>query len=252
MILERTNWADPSDLIISDIYEYDMKSGGLSIIQEKKLLSDQEIKKILSMDKHDAHKYIGNLQRTNDKIKLIEKVYFKEFRLLFGEINGLKDEDIVAIKKDAIFTRKYCSITQIGEYVQFREKNHYQAFLRLPKKELFWDGDNGKIDVKGLSDEKVELHRDYILKDISSIIGILSMYDYDTAKLKLVRLMNDYKTLQLPIEYYREFNPESCYRQIFGDRILSIHEDVGEYYKKDLIIEYNYLNVLVPLLSLIS
>lgn len=251
-ILEKTNWTDPSDLIISDIYEYDMQRGGLSIIKEKSLLPIEVIEKIEAMDKHEAHIYIGNLQRSNSNIKDIERVYFKEYRIEFGNINNLTDDDIVSIKKDAIFVKRYCGNTSIGKYINFREKNHYHAFMRLPNLELFWNADSGNIDIKGINDAQAECHKEFLLKEISSIIRKISSYDYEGARMKLVRLMNDYKNLNLPVEFYREFNTKNAYQQIIGDKVIATIADVGDYYKDSLIIEYNYLNVLVPLLNLIS
>ena len=256
-ILQRDNWTTNVDFIIGDIYEYDMRRAGLSIIKEKGLLPEEEIKKLESMDKHDSDVAIGKMERSNKELREKKKEGFKEYRLMFGEMNDLTDDNIISVKKDAIFCTKYCSETKIGNHIEFREKNQYHAFLRLPgkgepNKELYWNSYTGDIDVKGIGDDLVSLHKDYLLKSISMVIRKLSSYDNAGALNTLVRLMNDYKFRRLPAGYYREFNANSKFRQIIADRELLIDaEDMSGYYLETMRIEYNYLNVLVPLFDLV-
>ena len=57
MILERELWTDKSiSFLVSDIVEYDMKSAGFSIIQERNLLPENEIHEIANIedDKREA------------------------------------------------------------------------------------------------------------------------------------------------------------------------------------------------------
>ena len=237
-ILERDNWTTQADLVISDIYEYDMRRGGLSIIKEKKLLSDEEISKLESMAKHDADVTIGKMERINDTLRDGKKNGFTEYRLLFGELNELTDDDIISVKKDAIFCRKYCPNNKIGTYIEFREKNHYDAFLQLPrpnKLELYWNSDTDNIDVKGIIEKKVELHKDYMLKEIARVIRKLATYDTIGAQKELVKFMNEYKFGRLQPNYFRQLNPDS-----------TLLIDNGEFDKT-----FNYLNVLIPLLNII-
>ena len=252
-ILERDSWTTKVDFIINDIYEYDMRRGGLSIIKEKQLLPEDQIRKLESMDKHDSNVEIGKMERSNKQLREGKKAGFKEYRLLFGELNELTDDHIISVKKDAIFCTKYCNETKIGTHIEFREKNQYHAFLRLPgNKELYWNSYTGDIDVKGITDDLVPLHRDYLLKSISMVIRKLSSYDVSGATNTLVRLMNDYKFRRLPAGYYREFNTDSKFRQVIADRELLIDtDDMSGYYLQTLKIEYNYLNVLVPLFDLV-
>lgn len=106
------------------------------------------------------------------------------------------------------------------------------------------------MDVKGISDELVELHRPYLLKSISKFIRLLSQYDFKKATKFIVSLMNDYKLRNLPVGYYREFNTDSKYVYGINGRVMLV-PDIGESFKREVDISYNYLNVLVPLLQLI-
>ena len=249
-ILKRSNWTTPVDFMISDIIEYDMKRAGLSIIKENHLLPDDEIIRLEKKEKRVADTEIGKL---NYKIKGFSRTledYKTQYRLEFGKLNDLSDEDIISVKSDAIFTRKYCEHTQITEHIVFRQKHQYHAMLKLLNIELYWNEDTGEIDVKGIRDSEVEPHKEFLLKDISTIIHHMVSYDNENAIKKLVTLMDDYKFRRLPVGYYREFNTTSKYVMYIDDKIAEVNE-VGPSYIDNLVINYNYKNVLVPLLNLI-
>ena len=118
-ILERTSWTDRSvDLLIHDIVEYDMRDGGLSIIEEDKLLPPNLIEKFSKMEKGiKRNAAIGKLRYKKEyaDIPAKQNAAFTKYRLLFGEFNELEDEDVLSIKKDAIFSKKYCYHLKIGQ-----------------------------------------------------------------------------------------------------------------------------------------
>lgn len=248
-ILERDNWTTREfDFIISDIIEYDMKRAGLSIIKEKKLLDDKTISKLESMEKHLADTTVGKMQIKDKQLRDSLKKGFVEYRLKFGQANELRDEDIISVKKDAIFVKRYCEKTEFDTYIKFAEKNQYEAFMRLQNMEFYYNYE--KLDVKGLHKENEELHKEYVISMIHTFIRYLSMADMDRARDYIVRIMDDYKHRRLPAGYYREFNSDSGYLLNVGDSVIRAN-DVSDEYRKDLRIEYNYLNILIPLLNFV-
>lgn len=252
MILEKELWTDKSiSFLISDIVEYDMKEAGFSIIKERNLLPQETIEELNKIaDKKARQRKIGLLQRGIENKHFREELArgFKEYRLWFGEANGLDDIDILAIKKDAIFVKKFCYNTECGNHIRFVEKNVYTAFMQFGSFE-FYLKENG-LDVKGLLNDNLELHQKGMLLIIHRVMKLLSQYE-DIAAIKyVVKVMNDYKTYQLPVECYREFNSVNGYRLWQNDQ-ESVVKDVGESYKYNLIIDYNYINILVPLLNLV-
>ena len=114
--------------------------------------------------------------------------------------------------------------------------------------EFYYNSD--KLDVKGLHKDNEALHRDYMIGMIHGFIRCLSIADISRARDYLVKFMDDYKKRRLPVGYYREFNSDSGYLMNVGDQVIRVG-DVSDEYKKDLRIEYNYLNVLVPLLNFV-
>ena len=247
-ILTKSLWTDPADFIISDIYEYDMKRGGLSVIKEYSLLPQEEIEKLEKEEKKTSTINIGKLHHKFKGLAGQMNEGFMKARLLFGELNELKDSDIVSIKKDAIFTRKYCGVNQITDNILFREKNAYDAFIRIGKIEFYWSPE--KMDVKGISDERLIYHKD-ILEFISRIIQYMVRYDNKSALKLIVKYMNDYKKRTLPINFYREFNADSKFIFMLNESTVLQLDNIGEEHIRELKIEYNYLNILVPLMNLL-
>lgn len=249
--LKHSNWTDKSsDFIISDIIEYDMRRAGLSIIKEDKLLPPEVIAKLDKLPKKECDIKIGKMERSDKTLKDKKNSGFTKYRLLFGEANDLTDEDILSVKKDAIYVKKFCYETHFGEHIEFAEKNIYQAFLLLGRYEIYWN--ENSIDVKGITDEHLKLHKDYIMKVIWKFIGYLTRYDYDGARKYIVQVMDDYKHRRLSAGYYREFNEYSkfiCY--LGNEEQPSSLNDVGDSMIQNLVIGYNYLEVFVPLLGLV-
>jgi hypothetical protein len=249
-IFSRERYTDSSiSFLISDIVEYDMKEAGFSIIKEKKLLPQETIDKLSKIkEKQKRTVEIGKLERGNKALKKGKSDGFKHYRELFGEANGLNDEDVLSIKKDALFVKKFCYYTKFDNYIEFVEKNVYRAFMQFGPFE-FYLGDNG-VDVKGLVDDNVDKHKDGMMVVIKKVMELLSTYDDVKAIKYVVKIIDQYKSFKLPVDYYREFNSTSGYRIIQLDQEQIVH-DVGESYKTNLIIDYNFVNVLVPLLNLV-
>lgn len=257
-LLGRSKWTDPTiDLYIGDIIEYDMNDGGYSIIKEKNLLPPQIMRKLDRMGKGpDRHKAIGNLRyNKNPNVKQIGQILeseFKYYRIAFGKENQLSATDILSIKRDAIFTKRYVDVTSFGNYVSFAEKHHYDIFIKIKKIELFYDKSTNRLDVKGITDDKViRYHDEYLLKAVRKVLNRFITFDREKSIRYVVELIDDYKFLRLPVEYYREFNTGCGYQMNFGDQMVTL-EEVGEEVKPSLDIRFNFNELLIPLLNLAS
>lgn len=219
------------------ITEYDMERAGLNLIREYQLLPDSTIKKLQAMGKHDCDVSIGNLQRKNKEFAKQLSEAFATARKEFYHRNGLDEEHIISIKKDAIFTSKECNHQRIGTHINFRVKNQYTSYMKIgraPEMELFYQ--YSTIDVKGMSDEVQELHNDGFLKFFLTFFHKAETEPGERILRFLRTTIDRYKNLSLPLEYYREFNSRSSYVLLNG-------ESYGEYWeeeKENLDIHYNY------------
>lgn len=227
----KSTWLNPNIeyLFNDDIIEYDIHDAGFSLIQQYQLLPPEKIKELERIPRGiQRHIQVGVLQRDDKEFskKLTEK--FTEVRALFMMMNQLKDDSIISVKKDAIYTIGKVKRTTFGK-VKFMEKNHYSSYIRFPdisNLELYY-GENG-IDVKGMGDAAVNRHRLYMLEFLRKSIKSIEEQD-SSVKRKFMRFFNQYKFDELDEEFYIEFN--------------NVSRDQNKL--------FNYANLLIPLLKII-
>lgn len=239
-------------IINSEIIEWDIKSANTSVIRSYGLLPDKKIEKIEKLDKHDRVVAIGNIMRKDKDFSKSLEDKFNEVIKIFMHDNSLdKDIDIISIKRDALFVvNKDIRNKNIGEFILFMKKNTYHSFLYIKPYEFYISDD--KIDVKGISDDLLPLHKDGILQLISDIIEICGSSNMDKLQINryLIDFVNAYKNRELPFEYYREFNNQSKYKcNLFGNEVLL--DEIDEIYINQIDITFNYLNIVLPLIRII-
>jgi len=227
----KTTYLNPNIeyLFGEDIIEYDAKDAGFNIIKQYKLLPDDKIRELSMLGKGiDRHISIGKLQRDDKEFsnKLLEK--FAEVRSIFISTNNLSNDNIISVKKDAIFTIGYCKRLKFGT-IEFSAKNHYTSYIRFPYNnnlEIYYSNDN--MDIKGMGDSAINRHRLYMYEFIRSTIQMIENNNPQVKRF-IMKFINDYKSQNLDEEYYIEFNNKS----------------------RDLNPIYNYMNIIVPLIHVI-
>lgn len=253
-ILERGQWVDRSiDLYIGTLVEYDMRDGGLSIIKENKMLPPYMIERLEKIPKGvQRNSFIGKLKHNEmySDVPKQQNEKFKEYRLLFGERNRLTNDNIFAVRKDAIFVKKFCYETKIGTYIEFREKNIYDAFMRINNIEFYWKRDK-TIDVKGIVDTVIHKHDGYLNLMIWEFMRYLVSFDNDAAKKYIVNIIDKYKFFELHPEYYRMYDNRSGYQTILNGQVHLV-DNVGVSQIPSTNIGYNFTNLFVPMLRLVD
>lgn len=233
----------------TNIYEYDIESAGFNITREFKLLPSSDIERLTRMNKKDRHISIGMYQRDNKEYKENLKKGFISVRKFFFESNMLEDDDIINIRKDAIFTLKECNVTTNG-FINFRVKNVYSSYMRIDHLEFFFDRVNDSIDVKGIDDETLLKHKDGMMSFIRKFF--IMMEDKDPRSInKIMKFINKYKKRKLSVEYYKTFDVRSIYEELESDAIIEFDmETYDEDDKENLDITYNYLKIIIPMLKI--
>lgn len=233
-------------LFNTEIIEYDIKSAGMNISRAFNLIDEKFYDKLKSLPKDKRVKELGLKQRNDYEFTENLKKAFVNTRRLFIEANHLSEENIVSIKKDAFFVTKRCDETKFYDIIEFKEKNTYSSYIHLNRKiELYYNTD--KLDVKGIGDEKLKLHEDYILDLLKKFFVKMESDD----KIKVIdfmrRFIDKYKRKELESGYYRRFDgmsefdvnmPESEY--IFNPEI----------HKEYIDISYNLTQVLLKLIKI--
>lgn len=233
-----------------EIIEYDMKEAGFSLIKEYNLLGKNEIKYLEKLSKDRRTVSIGMMERTNKELVKNKKEAFKEARRMFFEANNININDIISIKKDAIFLNKRIQHTKFKEYIDFRLKNTYSSYIYLGKKlEIYYS--SYKTDVKGISDEKLESHNDYMLDIINKFINKCETSTSENSLEFLKRMVSKYKRRELDFGYYRTFDNRSVFEVDVGPEIVLYPELHGvNMDNKELLIDYNFRNIFLKLFKI--
>jgi hypothetical protein len=238
------------DYIVSvKIYEYDMKDAGFNLIKYFELLPKGEIDALEQIPKVYRTIKIGMLQR---KDQLFAKRLNKTFAIMrqrFFEENGLMEDDILSVKKDAIFIIgkrcKECSF----DNVEFRVKHTYTSFHKFDNIEFYYNRDD--LHVKGINDYKLIDHQDYMLTYLKDVFKFAEKESY----MKIVditkRFALEYKQKALDIGYYRELNSNSLYTFSNEANVLNQYafESIDDDLFETIDIGFNYINYVLPIIQ---
>lgn len=224
------------------IVEFDMKEAGFSLCKEYKLLPSDVLTKLSRYRKDRRNVEIGNLQRNNKDFNKNLRLAFEYARKLFFDANALDQTDIISIKKDAIFTFHPEKITkeQFGEHILFREKNQYSAYIQLEKRlEIYYHPEY--VDIKGINTENCNLHMDYMIDFIRKFCKHMETSTDEKTMDFIRRFATSYKLNKLDVGYYREFNANSKFVDLDGNK-YSVYDD-PQYLNKS----YNFEHVILKL-----
>lgn len=255
-LYEKTQYTNKHvNFLKASIREYDMKSAGFNILKNADVLSSGELAYLEQLDKKERNIRIGVMQRDNKEIKKIITKGFMEYRKKFFEANDIKDSEVLAIKKDAIFLiNKPIYNTEFG-HVKFELKNKYSSYYYIDKKELYFkNGMISKIDVKGIKEGKLQRHTKF-MKELIKIFKIVETGNSDKVIETIRKFAKSYLNMELHIDCYREFNSESNFR--FKDinfnqcnYTFNPCKDTITDMVDDIDIMYNYTHIIVPLIKI--
>ena len=230
---KQTTWLNPNIeyLFGENIIEYDMKDAGFSLIKQFHLLPDDEIARLERIPKGvNRHIAVGCIERDNKDFAQALTDKFCEARQVFIDINGINSEtNIIAVKKDAIFTIDPVKRTKFG-VVEFAIKNRYSSYIRFKTNgdiELYYN-DSG-IDIKGIGDIAANRHRIYTIEWLRGYFRLMENKD-SSVKRYLMNYITEFKAGELEDEYYLEFNSKSL--------------------KEDRL--FNFRKLLVPLTEIVN
>ena len=203
----KINWYNPNVEYIFDydICEYDMKDAGMSIIVNHKLLDDDTIHSLMGSSKKERNVAVGKIRGKDKVFSSIFSEKFTEMRQLFISTNSLKDDDIICVKNDAIYTIGTCQYTSFNG-IEFVLKNSYSSYIRFTENsdiEIFYR--NNSSDVKGINESNINKHRLYIMEYINKTISMIESKN-QSVKRHTRLFVDKYKTLKMDEGYYLEFN----------------------------------------------
>ena len=255
-IYERDLYTIPdTDFLISkNIFEYDIKSAGYNLIKYFNLLPTSKIDYLDNLSRTDRHIQIGIFERNDrDFAKKLTKS-FTDIRKIFFKENNLNEDNVVSIKKDAIFViGKECEKTKFGN-IEFVKKNKYTSFHRFDNIEMYYRNSKNSLDIKGIRDELLYQHEDYFISFLKRAFRLIEFNDQKTFISFMKRFIMSYRLRHLEIEYYRELSPDSLYvvdEDVIGEsKYFKIGIDnIDNSMIYDVDISYNYKKYILPIMQ---
>jgi hypothetical protein len=231
------------------IHEYDIASGGYSCSLNHDLLSNDEQLILATLNKKDKQIFLGNKAlQEKDFTKKLHAAFRHEIANFISQ-NEIPEENILSIKKDSItFFNSNISYTK-NNHVTFTLRKNFTTFILLGKLEFYYNIDNREFLVKGISsDLTIE---STLLEEIKQIMHLKSYKSDQSVYAHLKEMRENYLSLQLENSYYRELNALGKYKLKDKLRGAFLYVDRIDDDEINLIdIDYNYLNILLPLFKI--
>lgn len=245
-IIERSNWTNPNIDYLENahIIEYDMKSGGLSVIKEFGLLDDKYIDKLENMDKQHRDIVMGKMQILIPGMakKLVEG--FTKARQMFAAANNIDERKILSIKKDALFmVDSDIKTVQVTPNILFRPKNQYSSYANLNGKELYYSELKPNLDLKGFSEDVKNLQQNYLFKDFRRLMKQREILAADTMFDVLQNYRKSYLERYLDINNYRNLDSGNFDMPGFSS------DSADETMLETLNISHNYIYYVLPFIT---
>ena len=232
-------------LIDIPIREYDISKANINVLRDANILSEDQYQYFLHCPKLEREIAIGKMQGNDPSISLTLKEGITNARRVFMEMNAINPSDVLAIRNDAIMVigDRYMK-TDITDRVRFRLSGDYRSFYRINRMHLYYNFDlitkTEVLDIKGLGDLGVALHKNFMLEFISELFYTAQIEGVEMAIKLLANVYTQYINKSLSIEYYRELNEMSRYKLLNMSNFSSWYlESASEYHKKLLDISYN-------------
>jgi len=245
--------------INSDIIEWDIKSAGMSIIQEYKMISQTKINKLLKLPKDTMNISVGLIGQKDKVFARDLEENFNTVIKLFMEQNNLDiDYDVISVKRDAVFTiNREIKKDSIGEFITFIPKNRYHAYIYIKPFEFYLKR-NKFPDIKGLSGDKetrnylLSLHENGILNLIQELVQICETTNMDARKINnfCAEFVAMYKKRELDFDYYREFGTESKFKYVAFNNVMMM-DNINASVLRSIDITHNYQKIILPLINLV-
>lgn len=242
---------DISYIVGQNIYEYDMKDAGYSLIKEFDQLPHETIRKLSEMSKEKRRVAIGKIMKADREFSVKHTKSFGLIRQRFILENNIEKSDVLSIRKDAIFIiGKKCNELKFGE-VSFSEKNKYTSYHRYGQIEFLYRSSNNTLHVKGIDDKKFSEHDEFMGKFLRTVYKHLEAKNTERLVQFLLKFNHMYKSRTLPSGYYRELNATSKF--LINPRLskysVYLMNHVEDAYLSEIDITHNYVNIVLPIMQ---
>lgn len=216
----------------SIIKEYDIEKANISMLYHFGKINSDNYYQMYNMDKMKREVIVGNMIANDQEIFSIIQQGIYSAREEFFKITNISSSSVICIKNDAIFVldpyNTFPEIIEVFPNVRFRVKNTYTDYIRfINRVELFYYLDSinqiESYDIKGINNNLVELHKEYMLDFICYIVSLLHNNSIVEAIQTINTFYQQYISMKSDIGYYRQFDVESRFRYK-GLAMISVFE----------------------------
>ena len=253
-IIPGLNWTAPHDVFLGQITEVDMSSAGLTVIRQEGLLPAKVLARVEALPKSQQSVAVGKLSRLPEFKGLAGRVtegIRKRVDAMLQQ-NDVGADRILSVKRDAVFVTGPAPgrlILQDG--TRFKIKGSYTSFASLGGVEVYAVPRRGIADLKGIPNERRELHAKFITRMVLDVLGMIERNNLVEAADTLQQFRRDYAARLLPLGFYREFNSTSAYAVRAGDNVFHLDGE-SDVDRSAIEIAYNLKHVVVPLARAIA
>ncbi|QQO92578.1 hypothetical protein CPT_Machias_201 [Staphylococcus phage Machias] len=247
---QKTNYTSKVKYIKDTIItEYDIKSAGMNILYDSNWLDEKTYNMLKNTPKYERNVIIGKMLRKNKDMNnaLIEG--FKIARKFFMMNNNLSDNDVLSIKKDAIFViGKKCNNLKISNNVRFVESDTFDNYINILDKEHYIDLYNNRIEIKGYQKGIKEHHEKYLFNFLFECLWEDKKKDKTDLYKKLLIFKNNLINHNLDPGYYKDII-ENEYIIDLNTMKVFIDEDLEDNLRNGNLSYENQLRFLTDLIS---
>lgn len=233
-IITKNSYLTPSRYTSGRIVEYDIRSANISVLRNSNIISEEEYYRLRDLPKMEREKAIGLMIQKDTKIYEYIKEGIIQAKLELVKNNpNITPMSIVRVANDAVYINSQLDLenTSFGNYIFFAKKNEFSHMLILDKIIILLgylpDG-NINVDIKGINKHNQIFHQNYMINFIISTIVILDRSGVKEAINYMTGFVEQYLHLNLPVDYYREFNANSQYR---------LRQDLFRYFSDSLTVD---------------
>jgi hypothetical protein len=204
---DKDAWYNPNReyVVNTTIYEYDIESAGLNILRNT--IGEKRYLQLSILPKQERNVAIGKMIQKDPNLADIQREGFINIRKWFLKENNIADNDIISVKKDALFITKVChNLEHSG--LSFRVKNVYTSYIRFRGNVEVYHSD-GRLDIKGLGEYAESVHLPYMTKFIQESLQSFENKDRRYIR-KTMKFLDEYRRGELS-EYYPQYKPSSEY-----------------------------------------
>ena len=226
-LYKKTSYTQDIPILVGDIYEYDISKANISVLYDKGLIDYSKYSYLYNEDSMVRKVIVGNMQRDNPNLtKQLQQGIIEAKYNLFTS-NNLTDEEVLSIKNDAVFSIRLLEFVSFRNIV-FKLKNHYKLFIKVYKLEFYYN--DYKLDVKGIQDDVLDIHKDYMVAFFKELFDLYLKQGCKNTIDILQRFYEAYNNRVLDPGFYRDL-----YTGKFQISMNSIYSYESTIYDKSLL-----------------